>query len=93
MSDHLYSLRSTYSPLDGTGTVRINFSDLRRSTRKNAEAGLNKHLPSLQKDRPAGTVITASLLEGTRFDSSWTFALSTATKPAKPAHPASRSRK
>jgi hypothetical protein len=43
--------------------VRINFSDLRRSTRKNAEAALNKHLPSLQKDRPAGTLITASLLE------------------------------
>jgi hypothetical protein len=83
MSGPTFSLHSTYRPTEGSGTIRITFPDLRKSTRKNADDLVNKQIARIAKDHP-GTVITAQLREGSRFASSWNYELST-TKPAKPA--------
>jgi hypothetical protein len=93
MSGPTFSLKSTYRPTEGTGTIRITFPDVRKSSRKNAEELVNKQIADLMKRRPANTVITASLKEGSRFASSWTYELSTTTAPATPARPAPIKRK
>lgn len=91
MSRKTYTLNSLYRPTEGTGTIHITFHDLRMSTRKNAEDLLNKQLAAIMKDRPADVVVTAGLVEGTRFASRWSYALSTVS-PAAAAHPASRAK-
>jgi hypothetical protein len=88
MSRKTYTLNSVFRPTEGTGTIHITFHDLRMSTRENAEDLLNRQLAAIMKDRPDDVVITAGLIEGTRFGSRWSYALSTAT-PTKAARPAS----
>lgn len=82
-----YRLNSTYQPMDGSGTVRITFPDLRRSTRRNADELVSKQIARITKDHP-GTVITAHLRDGSRFASSWSYELSAAPKTTTPADPA-----
>lgn len=77
-----HTLSSRYNPIDGTGTIRISFGDLRRSTFQRAEYLVYEQIKNLTKDRPARTVITARLVEGKRFASTWLYELSTSTKPA-----------
>lgn len=93
MSGHIYTLNSVYHPTEGTGTVRIVFHDLRKSSLRNAQALLNAQITNIGKDRPANRVITARHLEGERFASIWSYALSTSTDPSKPSRPATRAKK
>lgn len=93
MSGTTYTVNSAFRFIEGTGTIRISFHDLRHSSRKEAQSLVNEQLESLNKDRPAGTVITAKLIEGKRFASTWLYELSASTGAAAvPAdsHPAQK---
>lgn len=83
MSGSTYTINSVYHPTDGTGTIRIAFHDLRKSSQKQAEVLLNEQIARIMKDRPANTVITARLIDGRRFASSWSYELSTAPRATK----------
>lgn len=85
MSGPTYSIESTYRPTEGTGTIRITFPDVRKSSRKNADELVNKQIAKISADHP-GKVITAHLERGERFASIWMYALT--THPAAPAAPA-----
>ena len=81
MSGPNHSLQSTYRPTEGSGTIRITFPDVRKSSRKNADELVNKQIAKITADNP-GTVITAELTRGERFASIWIYELS--TQPATP---------
>jgi hypothetical protein len=93
MSGPKYSLHSVYDPSTGTGKIRISFPDLRTSSRKTADELVNKQIAKIAEGRPTNTVITASLTEGSRYASSWSYVLSTTTLTPTPASPASPKRK
>ncbi|MET3172895.1 UNVERIFIED_ORG: hypothetical protein ABIB52_000723 [Arthrobacter sp. UYCu721] len=90
MSGSTYTINSVYHPTDGTGTIRIAFHDLRKSSQKQAEILINEQIARILKDRPANTVITACLIDGKRFASSWSYTLSTAIRSLKTAKPVYR---
>lgn len=81
MSGPTFSLESTYRPTEGTGTIRITFPDVRKSSRKNAEELVNKQVAKIAQDHP-GTVITAVHESGERFSSVWLYTLATHPTPA-----------
>jgi len=81
MSGPTFSIESTYRPTEGTGTIRITFPDVRKSSRKNAEELVNKQVAKIAQDHP-GTVITAVHESGQRFSSIWFYKLATHPAPA-----------
>jgi hypothetical protein len=82
MSGPTHSIQTTYRPVEGNGTIRITFPDVRKSSRKNADELVNKQIAKITADHP-GTVITAQLERGERFASIWIYALT--AEPTQPA--------
>jgi hypothetical protein len=81
MSGPTHSIQTTYRPVEGNGTIRITFPDVRKSSRKNADELVNKQIAKITEDHP-GKVITAHLERGERFASIWIYALTTQPAPA-----------